>query len=585
MPREYTNDLTGTKVMPHDAQSECAIISLCLKNIPGLNDVVTKALISDDFYDERNARIFAAITKLYLDSAKIDVYTVNDYLKKTAQIEKAGGQKYILDLTDTMAIPSNIEQYCDIVREKSLMRRIIKTLGDTTAQAYASDSDVNAIVETAISKLSNYRDDTKGVGFERLGAILKRNVDEIALISSGKVNARVYKTGYRQLDRMLGGLRPGTLNILAARPGMGKTSLVLNIATNAASMYRQKVNIFSLEMSKQEIANRITASLTDFSSQQLQKGKLSQDELVALTRIYHDMSEMPIYVDDNATVTPISMLAKCKELKSRGELGLVIVDYLQLMTMPGKGNNYSRQQEISDISRHLKLLAKELEVPVIALSQLSRGAEKREDHTPMLSDLRDSGAIEQDADSVWFIDRDSYYDKEHKNVPSVEAKLVVAKNRHGGVGTITLIWRAAKTQFLEPDREGDSIDPRPDPSTFKNKGAQASDYKFDDEMLPPVDEPVAERVAESSGESVTRMADAPENDAYFANEGPMPDAFGQEPPPEEASDFNYTDNYSDSYSDNGGDNYYEAGEEFESNPANDDLFGDEVSTDFPEDMF
>ena len=227
---------------------------------------------------------------------------------------------------------------------------------------------------------------------------------------------------------MLGGLRPGTLNIIAARPGMGKTALVINMATNIAQNYNKNVNIFSLEMSKSEIGNRIFASRTSTSAKTLQRAKIKREDELELGRAYKVLAPLPIYIDDNSNVNPVTMLAKCKELKAEGRLGLVILDYLQLMTMPGKGNNSSRQQEISDISRSLKIMAKELNVPVIALSQLSRGSEKRDDHTPMLSDLRDSGAIEQDADSVLFIDRNDYYRKgeEMKSEPVTEAKIIIA---------------------------------------------------------------------------------------------------------------------------------------------------------------
>lgn len=500
MERELTDNLydfgNGRAALPTDVESERAVLSLCIRNQEILDKVVSKKLSASDFFEKKHSMIFEVMTKLFLDGKSVDPYTVNDALTKSGSIEKVGGSAYVLNLADSPAVVSNIDNYIDIICEKSKLRAIIAAMDEMMKLTYSGQTGVNDVIDIAVTKFSSLREAPEGIGFESLNTILRRNLNDINAIISGKNKSNAIMTGFRGLDYMLGGLRPGTLNVLAARPGMGKSALVINIAVNVAEKYNGKVNLFSLEMSKTEIGNRIISSRTNTTAKKLQKANLTREEELEIAKSLIKLYPLNIYIDDNSNVTPVSMLSKCKELKASGQLGLVIVDYLQLMTMPGKGNNYSRQQEISDISRSLKVMAKELEIPIIALSQLSRGSEKRDDHTPMLSDLRDSGAIEQDADSVFFIERNSYYNKEENSSDIQDAKIIVAKNRHGEIGTVKLKWMGSRTLFFEEDRPYDPVDPLQGVSAPDDKqnsaytrtvdaGAAASDYKFDEVIDTP----------------------------------------------------------------------------------------------------
>ncbi|MBR5740876.1 MAG: replicative DNA helicase [Clostridiales bacterium] len=490
--RELKDNLaTGPAERPsvplHDVETEKALLSLCIRNKEALDSAVGKRIVKENFSDKRNALIFEAITKLYMNNGSIDRFNVCEQLEKMGAINSAGGTEYVFAVANTASVASNADSYIESIREKSSMRQVVNTLKDLEKKASSGTNDVNDIIDLAVSRLTPIRENNDGVGFEGLNAILKRNINEIHAISSGKEKVNSVKTGFRGLDAMLGGFRPGTLNIIAARPGMGKTALVINIATNVAVHRNYNVNIFSLEMSKSEIGNRILASRASTTAKELQRAKISPEKEQELAKVFGELSGLPIYIDDNSDVSPVTMLSKCKDLKAKGMLGLVIVDYLQLMTMPGRANS-SRQQEISDISRSLKVLAKDMGVPVIALSQLSRGSEKRDDHTPMLSDLRDSGAIEQDADSVIFIDRADYYKKDE--VPEIQdAKLIVAKNRHGETGKVHVKWWGAKTLFFEENRKYDPVDPtttgqQSSYTRTTSSEASASDYNFEDEEPP-----------------------------------------------------------------------------------------------------
>ncbi len=565
--RELKDNLTGNNSYPQDVTSERAILALCLKNKEIVDNIIKDKLLREDFYDERNGLIFSAMMELYTENMPIDPYTVCSVLEKKVEprqklnnLERAGGNEYVLGIIDTYAVKASVVEYVNIVREKSKRRTYVKTLENMLKKAMDSGTDsTNDLVDATIGTLSSMREETVGVGFESLGSILKRNIQEIYEVSlNGKKNSAI-RTGFRGLDFKLGGLRPGTLNILAARPGMGKTAFAINIATNVATFYHVPVNIFSLEMSKGEIANRILASKTSFSTKELQKAKLSPEKLHDVALAGDEMTGLPIYIDDNSGVNPVSMISSCKELQSQGHLGLVIVDYLQLMTLPGKGANYSRQQEISDISRSLKLLAKEMNVPVIALSQLSRGAEKRDDHTPMLSDLRDSGAIEQDADSVWFIDRNDYYKTEGDEKVSdnevLDARVIIAKNRHGERGDVKLKWIGSRTLFFDPPKDSD-----PQESNYQGRQSSytatvpesksAANYQYEDNPPPPPPAP-------------EDVPPPPPEDAYGGYSGePVPESYpvSEDDVPQEASSDN--------------EEFFADGETYTELPG--DLFGEDV---------
>jgi len=474
-----------------DLDSERAVLSLCMRHEETL-EKCSQRLVREDFSDKRNATIYGHILDLYMESRKIDRYTVADYIQDKGNIHAAGGREYLYEMAEMVAVKANLDEYINSVVGKSRLRQLSRLLSKYQTMANSGKQDAEEIIDGSVSELSQMRTDDGGAGFEKLDKILKDNLSMIKAVSSGQAKRNV-KTGFNMLDKKMGGMAPGSLNIIAARPGMGKTAFAINIATNVARMEGINVNIFSLEMSKAEIGNRVLSGRTDVNSRELQQANLSKEKQDKILVAIKELQDLNIYVDDRSDVTPVTMMSKLKELKSAGKLGLVIVDYIQLMSSGTNRSGATRQSEISDISRSLKLMAKEMEVPVIALSQLSRGAEQRTDHTPMLSDLRDSGAIEQDADSVIFIDRPDYYKKDDagEEKPEItDAFIILAKNRKGETGTVKLKWWGRRTRFFEEDRKEDPQDPEgsgyaPAPkkeSSFTrttDSDSAASDYKFD----------------------------------------------------------------------------------------------------------
>lgn len=529
---------------PFDIDSEKALLSLCLKNTDVLNEVVSSKIKVDDFYDVKHAYIFDAIYKVYLAEGKnVDPYTVAAQLEHDGNINSAGGNSYVLGLTDVYSVRSSVEDYVNIICDKSQRRKIIKVMGEFSDMANNGSGTAKDIADGLIGSLNTLTDDEEAKGFEGIDSIFKTTMNNMLELKHGKGLKDIVKTGFPRLDHMLGGLRPGTLNILAARPGMGKTALAINIAVNVAELTNKNVNIFSLEMSKSEIASRILAQKSSVTSRDIQTANISDEKQIELGKVCFQLGKMPIYINDSAAMNPASMMSACKLLKSRQQLGLVIVDYLQLMSIPNKSSNASRQTEVAEISRGLKVLAKELEVPIIALSQLSRGTEGREEHTPQLSDLRDSGAIEQDADSVWFIERDNYYNKEGDAPDKQGGRIIVAKNRHGQTGNIYVRWIGSKTLFTEATKNGEP--PEPGRPTSSAQAAAAS-YSFPEE-------PQAEPTVVQGGYA------SPEPPPPMPEEVP-PEAYDEPLPP--------------------------ASDEAMENPSNDEMFNSsEIATDFPEDLF
>lgn len=532
---------------PFDIDSEKALLSLCLKNTDVLNEVVSSKIKVDDFYDVKHAYIFDAIYKVYLAEGKnVDPYTVAAQLEHDGNINSAGGNSYVLGLTDVYSVRSSVEDYVNIICDKSQRRKIIKVMGEFSDMANNGSGTAKDIADGLIGSLNTLTDDEEAKGFEGIDSIFKTTMNNMLELKHGKGLKDIVKTGFPRLDHMLGGLRPGTLNILAARPGMGKTALAINIAVNVAELTNKNVNIFSLEMSKSEIASRILAQKSSVTSRDIQTANISDEKQIELGKVCFQLGKMPIYINDSAAMNPAAMMSACKLLKSRQQLGLVIVDYLQLMSIPNKSSNASRQTEVAEISRGLKVLAKELEVPIIALSQLSRGTEGREEHTPQLSDLRDSGAIEQDADSVWFIERDNYYNKEGDAPDKQGGRIIVAKNRHGQTGNIYVRWIGSKTLFTEATKNGEP--PEPGRPTSSAQAAAAS-YSFPEE---PQAEPTVVQGGYASPEPPPPPPPMPE-------EVP-PEAYDEPLPP--------------------------ASDDAMENPSNDEMFNSsEIATDFPEDLF
>ena len=438
---DYRDNLIDQETdVTRDVGVEKALLALCMRKDKSILEIVGNGLEEGDFSDDRNAQIYNAVISLFYENRQVDRFSVTDYLEKKGKLERAGGMTYVYGVAGEVAVTSNIKTYLDSIRERSERRKLISCVDDIRSKVLTGKIDPDKAVDNAILKLSELRRSEDSKGFEQLKTILKRSLANIKTEIGTDGDGGKVKTGFRKLDNMLGGLRPGSLNILAARPGMGKTALAINIASNVAAN-GIPVAVFSLEMSKEEIGNRLLSSCMDKPVNQiLFAHRISDKESSQLDAALQKLSDFPIIVDDNSDTNPVTMKSKLTELFANPETkpGLVIIDYLQLITLPGF-NGKSRNEEVSSISRSLKVLAKDFEVPIIALSQLSRGAAQRDDHTPQLSDLRESGAIEQDADTVMFIDRPDYYKKKEegseaadRNADVVEdAYIYLEKNRHG----------------------------------------------------------------------------------------------------------------------------------------------------------
>lgn len=433
---------------PHNKQAEQAVLGSALISAECLPDLIN-TLTKEDFYFPDNQLIFEAITFLYQDHKPVDLVTLSESLSLHGQLADAGGYEYLTFLAGTTPLLRNYTYYMDIVLEKSKLRQIIWSLNDVIATSYGDSENVDEIIDLVAKKLYEIRENQDGRGFAKLGPVLAERINELDALAKGGREDMI-RSGFPAIDDTLGGLKKGSLIIVAARPGMGKTALALNIAHKAAMIYQVPTAIFSLEMSRDELANRFLSSHLSIDSRRIGSAKLTKEDWEKITGNFKGLYEAPIYIDDRSGISPIEMLSKARQLQLEDKLGLVVVDYLQLMS-GDRARSDSRQQEISDISRQLKIMARELDVPVIAISQLSRACESRNDKRPILSDLRDSGAIEQDADVVMFLYRDDYYNQDELKKDVEQAELIVAKNRHGQTRTIHLGWRPEFTMFFEPE--------------------------------------------------------------------------------------------------------------------------------------
>lgn len=436
------NELVS-RVQPSDTIAEQAVLGSMLVD----KDAVIAAieiLKPEDFYREDNKEIYAAMIELYGLGQQIDIITLSEQLKLRGTLEKVGDTNYIATLIDNVPTTSNIDSYVKIVEQKSVLRQLIKVANDILKMGYSQTEEVDAIIEQTEKKVFDVLQNRNSKGYSSIKEVLITAFDTLEKMYQNKNKVSGIESGFIDLDKKISGLNAGALLIVAARPAMGKSAFVLNIANNVAMHTKTPVMIFSLEMSKEEMINRILASEAEVDSMKIKNGNdLTSEDWLKLGSASGRLSNIPLYIDDTPGLTATELRAKCRKAKLEKDIGLVIVDYLQLMESSTKSP--SRQQEISEISRSLKILAKELSVPVIALSQLSRATESRTDHKPMLSDLRESGAIEQDADIVMFIHREDYYnpETEKKNI----AEIIVAKNRSGSTGSVELAWLGQYTKF------------------------------------------------------------------------------------------------------------------------------------------
>ena len=431
------------KVPPHDDEAEQAVIGSMMTDKDAVISAI-EVLKPEDFYREDNKTIYTAIMNLYAKAEPIDIITLKDELTSLGKLEPVGGLEYLATLPDKVPTTANVEKYIKIVEEKSILRSLIKTANELIQIGYDQNEEVEVLMDSAEKKIFDLMQRKSQKGYSSIRDILVDSFTELEQLYNQKQHITGVASGFIDLDNKTAGFHKSDLVLIAARPAMGKTAFALNIASYAAVSANTPVVVFSLEMSKEQCANRILCSQAMVDSEKVAKGDISDEDWSKLAIASGELSESAgIFIDDSAGINIAEIRAKCRKLKLEKNIGLVVIDYLQLIQ--GSGNTKSREQEIAEISRSLKILAKEIEVPVIALSQLSRAPEARPDHRPMLQDLRESGSIEQDADIVMFLYRDDYYnpETEAKNI----AEVIIAKHRAGPTGTVELLWMPSYTKF------------------------------------------------------------------------------------------------------------------------------------------
>lgn len=431
------------KRMPHDTDAEQAVLSSIFMDRDAASEAF-ELLKAEDFYVPENRAVFEAAFELYSKGAPIDVVTIKNILEEKNIFAEIGGVETLANIVGAVGSSVNVKSYAKIVEEKAVLRRLIKLSGEISENSYKGSGGINEILDKAEKGIFDVMQNRNTDSFSSIMDVAYSTFAKIEEIYSSDEKITGISTGFVDFDSKTAGLQKSDFILIAARPSMGKTAFALNIAQNAAVKQKIPVAIFSLEMSKEQLVNRMLCAEALVDAQKVRTGELDSSDWNKLVEAMGVLSEAPIYIDDTPGISAMDVRAKCRRLKLEKGLGLVVIDYLQLMS-GNNGRNDSRQQEISEISRSLKAVAREIDAPVIALSQLSRACEQRADHRPMLSDLRESGAIEQDADVVTFLYRDEYYfpESEKKNM----AELIIAKQRNGPTGTVNLTWLGQYTKF------------------------------------------------------------------------------------------------------------------------------------------
>lgn len=432
------------RIMPNNQEAEQSVIGSMILDKNAIATVLEK-LHADDFHRDGHKIIFQAILDLFSKDTPIDLVTLADHLKSIDKLEYVGGISYLTEIASSVPTTLNLVSYINIVSDKSMLRKLIRASTEIMDDSYTKQDEVNVVVEEAEKRIFNIAEKRNSGGFEAISTILERGFVEIERVYNNKGTTTGVSTPFPELDRMTSGFQKGDMVLIAARPSMGKTTFALNLAEHAALREGKSIAIFSLEMGMDQLAYKFLCSEANVELTKLRNGDLDDRDWENIARASGPLSQAKIYIDDTAGISVTEMRSKCRRLKLEHGIDLILIDYLQLMS--GKGE--SRQQEVSEISRSIKALAKEMQCPVIALSQLSRAPEQRADHRPMLSDLRESGSIEQDADLVMFLYRDEYYnqDTEDKNI----AECIIAKQRNGPVGTIKMAWLGQYSKFARLD--------------------------------------------------------------------------------------------------------------------------------------
>lgn len=443
----------AAKIPPQNLDAETSLLGAILISEDTITEV-SDIVAADDFYDKRHRIIYAAMIRLYEKHRPIDLLTLSEGLQARSELEQVGGSTYLTELTNAVPSAAHASQYAEIIQQKATRRRLIKAAEEIAELGFDENEETQELLERAETELFAVSDKNVKQNLVSIEQVLNESFDRLDELAKDKTKMRGVPSGYRDVDAKLAGFQRSDLIILAARPSMGKTTLALNFAHNIATQQKQSVLVFSLEMSKEQLVDRMLAEEAGIDAWNIRTGNLTDDDFERLGTAMGVLSEAPIYIDDTPGISVLEMRTKARREAHQHPLGLIIVDYLQLMSGGGKSGGDNRVQEISEISRGLKMIARELNVPVIALSQLSRSVESRTDKRPQLSDLRESGSIEQDADVVMFVYREDYYnpDTDRKHITD----LLIRKHRNGAIGTVELYFHPERVRFMSIDKSSHS---------------------------------------------------------------------------------------------------------------------------------
>ena len=440
------------RVMPHDEEAESSVIGAMLIDNEAIM-IASEIITGEDFYQKQMGAVYDTMVELYNEGKPVEPIILHTSLREKGVPEEVCGIDQILRWMNQVPTSANIKYYAEIVREKSVTRRLIRVTEDIANKGYTGSEKLQDILAEAEKSVFDLAQRGGGAEFVPIRQVVINVMKKIDAASKTRGRVTGLETGFMDLDYKTSGLQPSDLILIAARPSMGKTAFVLNLAQHMAFKRNHAVAIFSLEMSKEQLVNRMLSLESHVDAQKIRTGRLNDEEWMNLVEGSANIANSKLIIDDTPGISLAAMRSKCRKLKMEHDIQIVIIDYLQLMSGSSNNSNASRQQEISDISRGLKALARELNVPVIALSQLSRAVEQRPDHRPMLSDLRESGAIEQDADVVMFLYREGYYNRDLSEAEQRVAEVIIAKQRNGPIGTVNLLWMPELTKFSDMDRD------------------------------------------------------------------------------------------------------------------------------------
>ncbi|MFS0821113.1 replicative DNA helicase [Bacillus sp. 1P02SD] len=445
------SDIFADRIPPQNIEAEQAVLGAIFLE-PSSLTLASEVLIPEDFYRTSHQKIFDAMLNLSDKGEPVDLVTVTSELADVKILDEIGGVSYLSELAGSVPTAANIEYYAKIIEEKSILRRLIRTATTIATDGYSREDEVDSLLSEAEKNIMEVANRKNAGAFQNIKDVLVQTYDNIETLHNRVGDITGIPTGFTELDKMTAGFQRNDLIIVAARPSVGKTAFALNIAQNVATKTDENVAIFSLEMGAEQLVMRMLCAEGNINAQNLRTGSLTPEDWSKLTMAMGSLSNSGIYIDDTPGIRVNEIRSKCRRLKQESGLGMILIDYLQLIQGNGRSGE-NRQQEVSEISRSLKALARELKVPVIALSQLSRGVEQRQDKRPMMSDIRESGSIEQDADIVAFLYRDDYYDKESENKNIIE--IIIAKQRNGPVGTVSLAFVKEYNKFVNLERRFD----------------------------------------------------------------------------------------------------------------------------------